>query len=177
MDFFHSWAAFLPKFLDKSYYDKKETKKYKFGIVNSFYKWKSSQFREKRLCLSSLLLRLSDVGGSSVDQEPTVDSLPSALPSGIPNKKWHYESSWPILFSSKLIWKETLFPPKFDSRMVNADWLITRQVKQTLDYVNYGAVDGLLNECIRRYFYSPRAKEAEEVTSLVNIPIRSINRV
>ena len=115
--------------------------------------------------------------GSSVDQEPTVDWLPSALPSGIPNKKWHYESSWPILFSSKLIWKETLFPPKFDSRMVNADWLITRQVKQTLDYVNYGAVDGLLNECIRRYFYSPRAKEAEEVTSLVNIPIRSINRV
>ena len=55
MDFFHSWPVFLPKFLDKSSYDKKETKKYKFGIVNSFYKWKSSHFRltyvgEKRLC-------------------------------------------------------------------------------------------------------------------------------
>ena len=30
-----------------------------------------------------------------------------------------------IFFSLKLISKETLFPPKFDSRLVNADWLIT----------------------------------------------------
>ena len=29
--------------------------------------------------------------------------------------------------------KGTLFAPKFDSRLVNADWLITWQVKQTLD--------------------------------------------
>ena len=35
-----------------------------------------------------------------------------------------------------MISKETLFAPKFDSRLVNADWLITGQVKQTLDYVN-----------------------------------------
>ena len=40
-----------------------------------------------------------------------------------------------IFFSLKLISKETLFVPKFDSRLVNADWLITWQVKQTLDYV------------------------------------------
>ena len=32
--------------------------------------------------------------------------------------------------------KRQLFSPKFDSRLVNADWLITWQVKQTLDYVN-----------------------------------------
>ena len=30
-----------------------------------------------------------------------------------------------IFFSLKLISKETLFPPKFDSRLVNAYWLIT----------------------------------------------------
>ena len=54
-------------------------------------------------------------------------------------------------FSVKLISKE-IFPQKFASRMVNADWLITRQAKQTFDYVNKGAVDGLLNECIRRFF-------------------------
>ena len=32
--------------------------------------------------------------------------------------------------------KETLFAPKFDSRLVNSDWLIIWQVKQTLHYVN-----------------------------------------
>ena len=30
-----------------------------------------------------------------------------------------------IFFFLKLISKETLFPPKFDFRQVNADWLIT----------------------------------------------------
>ena len=40
-----------------------------------------------------------------------------------------------IFFSLKWISKE-IFPPKFDSRLVNADWLITWQVKQTLDYAN-----------------------------------------
>ena len=38
-----------------------------------------------------------------------------------------------IFFSLKLMSKGTLFAPKFDSRLVNADWLITWQVKQTLD--------------------------------------------
>ena len=66
-----------------------------------------------------------------------------------------------IFFFLKLISKEKLFPPKFYSRLVNADWLMTWQVKQTLDYVNKGAVDGLLNECIRRYFFPSRAKEAK----------------
>ena len=46
--------------------------------------------------------------------------------------------------------------------MVNADWLITLQAKQTLDYVNKRAVDGLLNECIRRYFFPSRAKEPKK---------------
>ena len=48
-----------------------------------------------------------------------------------------------ISFSLKLISKETLFAQKFGSHLVNADWLLTRQVKQTLDYVNKGAVDTL----------------------------------
>ena len=48
-----------------------------------------------------------------------------------------------ISFSLKLISKETLFAPKFDSHLVNADWLLTWQVKQTSDYVNKGAVDTL----------------------------------
>ena len=30
-----------------------------------------------------------------------------------------------VFFFLKLISKETLFPPKFDFRLVNADWLIT----------------------------------------------------
>ena len=38
-----------------------------------------------------------------------------------------------IFFSLKLMSKGTLFAPKFDSRLVNADRLITWQVKQTLD--------------------------------------------
>ena len=50
----------------------------------------------------------------------------------------------------KLISKETFFVPKFDSRLVNVDWLIIWQVKRTLDYVSQGAVDSLLNECISR---------------------------
>ena len=61
----------------------------------------------------------------------------------------------------KLISKETLFE-KLDSCMVNAYWVITWQAMQTLDYVNQGAVDGLLNECIRRYFFPSRAKEAKK---------------
>ena len=70
-----------------------------------------------------------------------------------------------IFFSLKLISKETLFAPKFDSRMVNAYWLITWQVKEMLDYVNSGAVNGSLNKCIRRYFFSlssQRNKEAKK---------------
>ena len=55
--------------------------------------------------------------------------------------------------------QETLFTPKFHSRLVNADWLITWQVKQTLHYVNSGAVDGLLNECIRHYFFPLKPKK------------------
>ena len=49
--------------------------------------------------------------------------------------------------------------------MVNAYWLITWQVKETLDYVNSGAVNGSLNKCIRRYFFplsSQRNKEAKK---------------
>ena len=41
-----------------------------------------------------------------------------------------------IFFYLKLILKETLFAPKFDSSMENAYWLITWQVKETLHYVN-----------------------------------------
>ena len=37
-----------------------------------------------------------------------------------------------IFFSLKLMSKGTLFTPKFDSRLVNADWVITWQVKQKL---------------------------------------------
>ena len=37
VDFLHSWAVFLPKFWTNRLYNKKETKKYKFGIVNLFW--------------------------------------------------------------------------------------------------------------------------------------------
>ena len=53
--------------------------------------------------------------------------------------------------------------------MVNADWLITLQAKQTLDYVNKGAVDGLLNECIRRYFFSISSQRAKEAKIIIMI--------
>ena len=35
VDFFHSWAVFLSRYLD-SLYNKKKATKYKFGIVNIF---------------------------------------------------------------------------------------------------------------------------------------------
>ena len=64
----------------------------------------------------------------------------------MPNTKYHYKSCYYLY--------------KFDSHLVNADWLITWQ--ETFDYVHQGAVDGLLNECIRRYFFPSRAKEAKK---------------
>ena len=75
-----------------------------------------------------------------------------------------------MLFA-KIDFKETLFPPKFASRRVNADWSITSQVKQTFDYVNKGEVDDLLNECIRRYFFSSRVKEAKKQKNKIKIKI------
>ena len=68
------------------------------------------------------------------------------------------------LISLKLISKETLFPPNFDSRLVNADWLITGRVKGDFRLSKLGgAVDGLLNKCIRRYFFPSRAKEEKKI--------------
>ena len=43
------------------------------------------------------------------------------------------KNSFPIKLTSK---EKLLFAPKFDFCLVNADWLITYRVKQTLDYVN-----------------------------------------
>ena len=43
---------------------------------------------------------------------------------------------------------------------------------QTLHYANYGAVDGLLNECIRRYFFPSRAKEANNNNKKITPDLR-----
>ena len=62
-----------------------------------------------------------------------------------------------ISFSLKFISKETLFAPKFNSR----------------------PVDGLLNECIRRYFFPFRAKGAKKKnnawTQVICMPIIKLN--
>ena len=63
----------------------------------------------------------------------------------------------------KINFKRAIICTKTYSCLVNSDWLlITGQVKQSLDYVNWGAVDGLLNECIRRYFFPFLAKGAKK---------------
>ena len=68
------------------------------------------------------------------------------------------------LISLKLTSKETLFPPNFDSRLVNADWLITGQVKSDVRLCKLGgAVDGLLNKCIRRYFFSLSGQRSKKI--------------
>ena len=36
-----------------------------------------------------------------------------------------------------------------------------------LDYLNEGVVDGLLNECIRHYFFPSKAKEAKKQKNIM----------
>ena len=79
-------------------------------------------------------------------------------------------------FSLKLISKETLFASKFDSHLVNTDWLITWQVKQTLDYkCKLGGGWRLVKSMYKALLFSLSSQRGKEVKKMIMPDLRLCN--